>query len=257
MQKSWWWIRANSNMLGKRGWTALLLMGNTFVNQFRIHIIFLMVSIVIFNYTLHIFPLLTICRVGLYTELLIFMLSSLPCFPAFCLSVIPTSFYFSIFFFNLVYVTFFSTGACMSWSLPSVSQSSKSVLIGFLSRCIANEAIVLQSLVETALWDSEVVKKRWASALLSVKCCCFVRNHREGVTQFWTSPSEEDKEETFCIHILCVHTIPTYRVYDSILIHLYKSTCRQYPSEFPLPTQFNILPIKHLASKLWCNSLFN
>ena len=162
MQKSWWWIRANSNMLGKRGWTALLLMGNTFVNQFRIHIIFLMVSIVIFNYTLHIFPLLTICRVGLYTGLLIFMLSL-------------HLFIFQFFFINLVYVTFFAAGACMSWSLPSVSQSSKCVLIGFLSRCIANEAIVLQSLVETALWDSEVVKKRWASALLSVKCCCFVR----------------------------------------------------------------------------------
>ena len=38
-------------------------MGNTFVNQFRIHIIFLMVSIAIFNYILHIFPSYNISRV--------------------------------------------------------------------------------------------------------------------------------------------------------------------------------------------------
>jgi len=38
----------------------------------------------------------------------------------------------------------------------------------------ANEAIVLQWLVWTTLWDFKVLKKWRAGALLSVKCCCFV-----------------------------------------------------------------------------------
>ena len=60
---------------------------------------------------------------------------------------------------------------------------------------VTNEAIVLQWLVRTALWDFKVVKKQWAGALLSVKCCCFVRKSFEWVTQFWTSPSKEEEEE--------------------------------------------------------------
>jgi len=36
---------------------------------------------------------------------------------------------------------------------------------------VTNKAIVLQWLV----WDFKVVKKWWAGALLSVKCCCFVQ----------------------------------------------------------------------------------
>jgi len=39
------------------------------------------------------------------------------------------------------------------------------------------------------------MKKRWAGALLSVKCCCFVQNHCERVTQFWTSPSERRRRK--------------------------------------------------------------
>ena len=37
-------------------------------------------------------------------------------------------------------------------------------------------------------------KKAMGGALLSEKCCCFVQNHRESVTQIWTSPSEEEEE---------------------------------------------------------------
>jgi len=44
----------------------------------------------------------------------------------------------------------------------------------FFENGIANAAIVLQWPVRTALWHFKVVKKRWACALLSVKCCCFV-----------------------------------------------------------------------------------
>jgi len=36
------------------------------------------------------------------------------------------------------------------------------------------EAIVLSEWLR-ALRDFEVVKKRWTHALLSIKCCCFVR----------------------------------------------------------------------------------
>ena len=62
---------------------------------------------------------------------------------------------------------------------------------------VVKEAIVLQWAVRIASqWhDFKPGKKRWASALLSEKCCCFVRKHRERFTQIWTSPSEEEKEE--------------------------------------------------------------
>jgi len=36
----------------------------------------------------------------------------------------------------------------------------------------------------------KVVKRRWADALLSVICCCLVKE-----SQFLTSPSEEDEKE--------------------------------------------------------------
>jgi len=39
---------------------------------------------------------------------------------------------------------------------------------------VTKEAIVLQWAVWTASWDFKPGKKRWASALLSGKCCCFV-----------------------------------------------------------------------------------
>ena len=60
---------------------------------------------------------------------------------------------------------------------------------------IKNEAIVLQWPVQSTSWDFKVVKKRWAGALLRVKCCCFVQNNHERLTQFSTSPSEEEYEE--------------------------------------------------------------
>jgi len=37
---------------------------------------------------------------------------------------------------------------------------------------IAHEAIVFVWVVSSSLWDFKVVKKQWAGALLSVKCCC-------------------------------------------------------------------------------------
>jgi len=40
---------------------------------------------------------------------------------------------------------------------------------------VAKEATVFQWVVWTTSWDFKPVKKRWTGALLSVKCCCFVR----------------------------------------------------------------------------------
>jgi len=40
---------------------------------------------------------------------------------------------------------------------------------------IAKEAIVLRWAAWTTSWDFKPRKKRWAGALLSGKCCCFVR----------------------------------------------------------------------------------
>ena len=50
-----------------------------------------------------------------------------------------------------------------------------------------------QWLVWTASWDFKVVKKWWAGALLSVNAAVLCENHRERVTQFWTSLSEDRK----------------------------------------------------------------
>ena len=53
---------------------------------------------------------------------------------------------------------------------------------------VVKEVIVLQRAVRIALCDFKPGKKRWAGALLSEKCCCFVQkpNHLE-VMQIWTS----------------------------------------------------------------------
>ena len=64
----------------------------------------------------------------------------------------------------------------------------------FFENGVANEAIVLQWLVQTTSSDFKIVKKQWAGALLSVKCCCFVHNP-SWKSHLWTSLSEEDKEE--------------------------------------------------------------
>ena len=40
-----------------------------------------------------------------------------------------------------------------------------------VQNCISNEAIVLQWLVQTTMWDFKVENKRWAGALLDVNCC--------------------------------------------------------------------------------------
>ena len=144
------------------------------------------------------------------------MLSSLPCFYAFCWSAIPTSCYM---FFILVHVTFFScrcmlelkfaiyyraaslpsqasyailaegSQACFKHSPHTNNISNSAILrnnyISLLSDLCAcvhvkkngviKEAIVLQWAIRTASRDFKPGKKRWASALLSEKCCCFVR----------------------------------------------------------------------------------
>ena len=59
---------------------------------------------------------------------------------------------------------------------------------------VVMEATVLQWAVRIASRVLEHGRKRWSGALLSEKCWCFVRNHRERVTQIWTSPSEEERK---------------------------------------------------------------
>ena len=74
------------------------------------------------NSTLHIFNVERI--VGWGCILNCFMLSSLPCFLAFCWSAITTSCYiFNVFFFLILSMSLFlATGACLSWSLPSITE---------------------------------------------------------------------------------------------------------------------------------------
>jgi len=56
---------------------------------------------------------------------------------------------------------------------------------------VAKEAIDLQWAFRSASCDFKPGKKRWAGALLSEKCCCFVRKASWRVTQIWTSPKKE------------------------------------------------------------------
>jgi len=146
------------------------------------------------------------------------MLSSLPCFYAFCWSAIPTSCYI-LMFFILVHVTFFGSRcmlelkfaiyyraaslpsqasyailaegsqACFKHSPHTNSISNSAILrnnyislLSDLCACVhgkkngvVKEAIVLQWAVRIASRDFKRGKKRWASALLSEKCSCFVR----------------------------------------------------------------------------------
>ena len=60
---------------------------------------------------------------------------------------------------------------------------------------VIKEAIVLQWVVRIASCDFKPGKKRWTGALLSENAAVLCENHREWVTQIWTSPSEEEEEE--------------------------------------------------------------
>ena len=51
-----------------------------------------------------------------------FMLSSLPCFCAFCWSVIPTSCYIFNVFYSCSCHFFLAADACLSWSFPSITE---------------------------------------------------------------------------------------------------------------------------------------
>ena len=94
------------------------------------------------------------------------MLSSLPCFPAFCWSDIPIHLITFLLLFSLVYVTSLAAGA-WNWSLPSITEKQKVCLHWLLRR---------------------------ASALLSVKRCCFVWKLVWMSHAIWTSPTEEQGE---------------------------------------------------------------
>ena len=74
---------------------------------------------------MHIFPLLKDTYIGWGFVLNCFVLSSLPLFP-WLLIAIPTS----------SYIFFFFSSRCMLELKFDLSQNSKSVLIGFLSRCM-------------------------------------------------------------------------------------------------------------------------
>ena len=81
-----------------------------------------------------------------------------------------------------------------SWMIIASLLSDCAHTYKFFENGVANEAIVLQWLVQTTSSDFKIVKKQWAGALLSVKCCCFVHNP-SWKSHLWTSLSEEDKEE--------------------------------------------------------------
>ena len=82
--------------------------------------------------------------------------------------------------FNLV-CHFFCSSACLNWVLPS--QSSKSVLTGFLSRSMqyhwpGSVQTLLVSVYTIFLIQQSKLWKWWAGALLSVKCCRFAQKPR-------------------------------------------------------------------------------
>ena len=143
------------------------------------------------------------------------MLSSQPCLYAFCWSAIPTSCYiFNAFIFahvtffscSLPSITeqqvcphrlpiqywlknHWPDQALFKHSLHTNCISNSAILrnnyislLSDLCTCVhvkkngvVKEAIVLQWAVRMASCDFKPGKKRWAGALLSEKCCCFVR----------------------------------------------------------------------------------
>ena len=60
---------------------------------------------------------------------------------------------------------------------------------------------LLSDCFQVPLWDFEAVKKGWAGALLSAKCCCFVQRLSWKCHTIWTSLSEENKEDDDFDHL--------------------------------------------------------
>ena len=107
------------------------------------------------------------------------MLSSLPCFFAFCWSAIPTSCYISMSFWSCLCHFFIPAGACWA-GVCHLLQSSKSVLIGFLRYAavlVAESLTMLCTNTESTMDDKDspclrahIVNRISNSAILNNNC---------------------------------------------------------------------------------------
>jgi len=72
------------------------------------------------------------------------------------------------------------------------------VVFAHAENAVTSEAIVDECLISSTSREFKVVEKRWAGALLSLKCCCFVwKPSWKHDHTIWTSPSEEEEKKTF------------------------------------------------------------
>ena len=129
---------------------------------------------------------LKICRVELCTELNCLMLSSLPCFYAFCWSAIPTSCYiFNVFFLFLFMPLFLAADTCLSWSLPCITEQQVSPqrlpMQYWLKNHWPDQAFFKHSPHANSISNSTILRNNYIS-LLSDLCAC-VHVKKNGVVR--------------------------------------------------------------------------
>ena len=128
------------------------------------------------------------------------MLSSLPCFYAFCWSAIPTSCYIFNVFYSCSCHFLLAADACLSWSLSSITEQHVSPHRLHMQYCSeekwrrkgshsfsvsgSNRLMWLQTWKKAMGWCTA----QWKMLLFCAKTIV-------KVTQIWTSPSEEEEEE--------------------------------------------------------------
>ena len=98
------------------------------------------------------------------------MLSSLPCFYAFCWSAIPTSYYiFNVFYSCSCHFFFLAADACLSWSLPSITEQQVSPSYAVLAE--ESQAFFKHSPHTNSISNSATLRNNYIS-LLSDLCAC-------------------------------------------------------------------------------------
>ena len=115
----------------------------------------------------------------------------LPCFYAFCWSAIPTSCYiFNVFI--LVHVTFLAADACLSWSLPAITEKQVSPhrlpMQYWLKNHWPDQAFFKHSPHTNSISNSAILRNNYISLLSDLCACIHVKKNgivKEAIVLQW------------------------------------------------------------------------
>ena len=166
------------------------------------------------------------------------MLSSLPCFYAFCWSAIPTCCYIcNVFFFLFLFMSFFSAAdACLSWSFSFITEQQVSphrlLMQYWLKNHWPDQAFFKHSPHTNNISNSVILCNHYISLLSDLCACVHVTKNgivKEAIVLQWTvritsCDFKPGKKRWCCCFVWSYIAFPRYpyiRVYRLYDIHQY------------------------------------